>query len=232
MRGSEVSRPAGHPYRSGSRPVTQDAAGKPGRGRPRSERARAAILEAAAELVLEHGLAAVSVDAVAARAKVSKTTLYRWWPTKEILALHAIQGSSDGIKPHPVETGSLRGDLLAQLLPWVDHLRFRPYGRLEAAFIAEAHADPIFREQYTARCIEPRYRHGHAVIVQAVARGEIPIQTDIEVALDLIYGSIFFRLLYGHAPLSDAFVVEVVEMVIGGLDWTNSGQTVELHHQR
>ena len=60
------------------------------RGRPRSERARKAILEAAAELLLARPLEAVSMDAVAERAGVSKATIYRWWPTKETLALDAL----------------------------------------------------------------------------------------------------------------------------------------------
>ena len=67
--------------------VTAEA---PQRGRPRSERARKAILEAAAELLLARGLSAVSMDAVAERAGVSKATIYRWWATKETLALDAL----------------------------------------------------------------------------------------------------------------------------------------------
>ena len=56
------------------------------RGRPRSEKARKAVLDAAAELLLARGLSAVSMDVVAERAGVSKATIYRWWPTKETLA--------------------------------------------------------------------------------------------------------------------------------------------------
>src|SRR5579863_10510261 len=69
----------------------------PRRGRPRSETARLAILEAAAELALERGLAAVSMDAVADRAGVSKATIYRWWPTKETLALDALYHEWAGV---------------------------------------------------------------------------------------------------------------------------------------
>ena len=59
-------------------------------GRPRSERARQAILRAAADLLLDEGTAQVSMDAVAERAGVSKATIYRWWPSKERLALDAL----------------------------------------------------------------------------------------------------------------------------------------------
>src|ERR1700753_3749508 len=71
-------------------PAPRGSAEPAPRGRPRSAKAHEAILEAAAGLLLEHGLDAVSMDEVAARAGVSKATIYRWWPTKETLALDAL----------------------------------------------------------------------------------------------------------------------------------------------
>src|SRR5487761_158291 len=88
------------------------------RGRPRSARAHEAILKAAAGLLLERGLDAVSMDAVAARAGVSKATIYRWWPTKESLALDALYTEWNAVAPDLADTGSLRGDLIALLSPW------------------------------------------------------------------------------------------------------------------
>src|ERR1700761_4584762 len=79
------------------------------RGRPRSVKAHEAILEAAAGLLLEHGLDAVSMDAVAMRAGVSKATIYRWWPTKESLALDAMSTSWIAAVPAPKDTGTLHG---------------------------------------------------------------------------------------------------------------------------
>src|ERR1039458_10796037 len=89
----------------------------PTRGRPRSERARKAILEAAAELLLARGLSAVSMDAVAEQAGVSKATIYRWWPTKETLALDVLYTEWAAARPHPRDTGTLRGGLLALFWP-------------------------------------------------------------------------------------------------------------------
>src|SRR6185312_12819641 len=86
-------------------------------GRPRSERARKAILEAAADLLLDEGTAHVSMDVVAERAGVSKATIYRWWPSKERLALDALLEWA-GTGRSPRDTGSLRGDLLALIRPW------------------------------------------------------------------------------------------------------------------
>jgi AcrR family transcriptional regulator len=106
---------------------------EPRRGRPRSEKAREAILDAAGDLLLGHGLSEVSMDEVAARAGVSKATIYRWWRTKEALALDTLYHEWDTARPlTPDNTGALRGDLLSFLGPWVRRARSRPFGRIVA----------------------------------------------------------------------------------------------------
>jgi AcrR family transcriptional regulator len=201
------------------RSVTETAVAVPGRGRgrPRSEQARLAILDTMIELLLEHGLAGASMDAVAERAGVSKATMYRWWPTKETLALEALYHSWADVEPQQPDTGSIRSDLLALLLPWVRRLRTRPYGRVIAALVTEAQTDPAFEKQYRAHFVEPRREQGRAALARAAARGDIPRHTDVDVALDLLYGPLYHRLLHRHAPLSDRFVAQVVDTVLKGL---------------
>jgi AcrR family transcriptional regulator len=197
--------------------MTANMAAAPRRGRPRSEQARLAILDATTELLLERGLAGASMDAVAERAGVSKATIYRWWPTKETLALEALYRSWAGAEPRQPDTGSLRGDLMAMLLPWARRLRTRPYGRVIAALVTEAQTDPAFGAQYRARFVEPRRQQGRAALARAAARGEISTDTNVEVALDLLYGPLYHRLLHQHEPLTDRFVTEVVDTVLRGL---------------
>ena len=189
----------------------------PQRGRPRSERARKAILEAASELLLARGLSAVSMDAVADRAGVSKATIYRWWPTKETLALDALYTEWAAARPHPRDTGSLRGDLLSLLRPWARLAGSRPYGRVVAALLTEAQTDPVFAAEYRQRFVEPRRQQAREIFRRAIERGEIPADTRVEVALDLLYGPLYHRLLHGHAPLNDRFVREVIDMVLDGV---------------
>jgi len=186
------------------------------RGRPRSARAENAVLEAAADLLLDQGLAAVSMDAIAARAGVSKATIYRWWPTKESLALDALFHDWAGV-PAVDDTGSLRGDLLKLLRPWVRLAAARPYGRVIGALITEAQTDPEFAREYRGRFVKPRRDQGRAIFRRAIERGEIPDSTKIEVALDLLYGSIYHRLLHGHAPLNDRFVRDVIDTALNGI---------------
>jgi AcrR family transcriptional regulator len=206
---------------------TGDAGEQRRRGRPRSEKAGKAILDAAAELLLEHGLEAVSMDAVADRAGVSKATIYRWWPTKETLALEALYQEWDTARPSPPDTGSLRGDLLALLRPWIRRVRARPYGRVVAALIAEAQTDPEFAAEYHRRFVEPRRDPARALLKRALERGEIPPETKVEVALDLLYGSLYHRLLHGHAPLNDRFLQDVVDTTLAGLALTPAATAKE-----
>jgi AcrR family transcriptional regulator len=187
------------------------------RGRPRSERARQAILTSAAELLLAHGLAAVSMDAVASRAGVSKATIYRWWPTKETLALDAVYTRWAIVQQPDADTGSLRGDLLALLGPWARLASSGPYGRVIAALITEAQTDPVFAAEYHQRVVQPRRATARAVLTRAIERGEIPGDTRVEVAIDLMYGPLYHRLLHGHAALDDQFVADVVDMALSGI---------------
>jgi len=185
-------------------------------GRPRSERARQAILRAAADLLLDEGTAQVSMDAVAERAGVSKATIYRWWPSKERLALDALlEWAATGSSPR--DTGSLRSDLLALVRPWVREIRRRPFARVIAALLTEAHSDPAFAEDYRRHFVEQRRAPMRAAFERAIARGEAPADLDVEVALDLIYGPIYHRLLHGHAPLTDRFATRVIDLALAGI---------------
>jgi AcrR family transcriptional regulator len=202
------------------------------RGRPRSEKAREAILKAreailaaAAELLLARGLGAVSMDAVAERACVSKATIYRWWPTKETLALDALYREWAAAQLTARETGSLRGDLLSLLGPWVRLVGKRPYGRVIAALIAEAQADPAFALQYRERFVEPRRAQSRPIFQHAVERGELPGSTDVELALDMLYGPLYHRLLHGHAPLDERFLRDLVDTVDAGLRASGRGSS-------
>ena len=185
------------------------------RGRPRSENARQAILAAAIELLLDRGLRAMSMEEVAQRAGVSKATIYRWWDSKDLLALDAL--SADWAAPRrdaERDTGSLRGDLLAQLRPWLRQLREKPYGRVIAGLVAEAQTDPEFAELYRDHFVRPRRDATRPLLLRARDRGEIAADTDLDVVLDLLYGPIYHRLLHGHAPLTDRFIQQVIDAVI------------------
>ena len=186
-------------------------------GRPRSQRAQNSILDAAVDLLLTRDLPTVSMDAVATRAGVSKATIYRWWPTKETLALDALyrEWSADG--EAPPDTGSLRSDLEALLVPWVEEIRDRPYDVVIATLFAKARSDAEFAEQYIERLAKPRRSRARAVFTRACDRGEIRQGIDMDLAIDLLYGPLYLRLLQGHAPIAPEFARQIVNGVIDGL---------------
>jgi AcrR family transcriptional regulator len=202
-------------------PDPRQLTAQPPRGRPRSEKAHKAILEAAAALLLARGLSAVSMDAVAERAGVSKATIYRWWPSKEALALDALYTDWAAVQPELRDSGSLRGDLIALLRPWARLAAEQPYARVVAALLSEVQNNPDFAAEYRRRVVEPRRVLAKDVFLRAIARGEIDSGLDIEVALDVIYGPLYHRLLQGHAKLTDRFVQEVVDYTLNGIQHRN-----------
>jgi AcrR family transcriptional regulator len=198
--------------------MTDTTLGSRQRGRPRSEKARKAILAAAIELQLGQGLHAMSMDDVAERAGVSKATIYRWWASKELLALDALATEWAGAMPTlERDTGTLRGDLVARFRPWLRQLNKKPFGRVIAGLIAEAQADPEFAKLYRESFVQPRRDATRPLLLRAIDRGEIAADTNLEVTLDLLYGPIYHRLLHGHAPLTDRFAQQVIDTVIAGI---------------
>jgi AcrR family transcriptional regulator len=184
-------------------------------GRPRSAKAHKAILQAATALLLEQGLQSMNMDELAERAGVSKATIYRWWASKELLALDALVAewqTSGSIAER--DTGSLRGDLLAQIRPWIRKLNDKPYGRVIAGFVAQAQTDPEFATLYREHFVQPRRDATRPIFLRALDRGEVAQGADLDVTLDLLYGPIYHRMLHGHAPLNDRFVQAVVDAVI------------------
>jgi len=193
-------------------------------GRPRSEKAHQAILTAVTELLLDQGLHAMSMDEVARRAGVSKATIYRWWPSKERLALDALAEEWASAPPAGLsDTGSLRGDLLTRLLPWLRQLNRKPYARVVAGLVAEAQTNREFAELYRSHFVQARRDATRELLLRGRDRGEIAVDTDLDVTLDLLYGSIYHRLLHGHAPLTEQFVQRVIDYVITAI--SENGRT-------
>jgi AcrR family transcriptional regulator len=186
------------------------------RGRPRSAEADRAILNAAVDLLAERGLAAMSIEEVAARAGVGKATIYRRWSSKGLLALDAFVTSFQEQQPLP-DTGTLRGDLIAALTAWVRAVTGTSMGAMLTGLIAEAQHDPSLRAAWRERVLEPLRSQHRIMLDRASARGEIPATVDQEVVLDLFFGAAQHRLLLDHLPLTDDFIRQVVDVILDGI---------------
>src|SRR6202042_2108723 len=147
------------------------------RGRPRSERAHQAILDAANDLLEERGFVDLTIDEVAQRAGVSKPTIYRRWPTKGTLVFEAFSAGFLTGQPVP-DTGSLRGDLLAALRAWIRVVKGTVTGRTLVGLIAEVQRDPELAEIWREHFIGPVRDHHRSMVNRAVERGEVPPNAD------------------------------------------------------
>jgi AcrR family transcriptional regulator len=196
----------------------ESAAGpaRPRPGRPRSQEADRAILRAAAEILAERGLSGMSIEEVAARAGVGKTTIYRRWTSRGTLALDAFLDEFQSQQPLP-DTGTLHGDLLAALRAWIRSVTRTSAGPILAGLIAEAQRDPELAAAWRERVVEPLRAQHKIMLSRAIDRGEIPATTDQEVVLDLLFGAAYHRLLHGHRPLTDKFARQVVDLVVAGM---------------
>lgn len=189
------------------------------RGRPRSEAARQKALRAASDLLEEGGIGAVTMEAVAARARVGKPTLYRTWPNARALAMAALLASEDtdtGVS----ETGSPLEDLERQLLNVVAKFATRR-GSQVRLMLAAAEQDSEIAKGFRNQVILSSREEGKELLARAQGAGLIREDTDIEIALDMIYGPLFYRILVGHLPLSDTFARQLLNDVLKGLDVRN-----------
>jgi AcrR family transcriptional regulator len=158
----------------------------------------------------------MSIEEVAARAGVGKTTIYRRWPSKGLLALDAFVASFRKEQPLP-DTESLRGDLLAALRGWVRAVTQTPMGPVLTGLIAEAQHDPELRGAWRDRVLEPLRTQHRIMLDRAIERGEIAASVDRDVVLDLFFGAAEHRLLLGHLPMTEEFITEVVDTILAGI---------------
>ncbi|HLZ63022.1 MAG TPA: TetR/AcrR family transcriptional regulator [Ktedonosporobacter sp.] len=180
-------------------------------GRPRSDQSHRAILQAAREILEQEGYRAMTIEAIAARAGVSKKTIYRWWPSKAAVALEALAAYTDELVPFP-DTGSLERDLLTYFEYSIAGLR-SPSGDMLRGLAAEAQLDPEFEREFQRSFIVPRKEDLVALLKRGAQRGELAPDIDLHVLADMIYGAKWYRLLLYPSPLDDTFARELVAII-------------------
>jgi len=191
----------------------------PSRGRPRSQQARRAILDATRALVEEGGYDAATIEAVAARAGVGKTTIYRWWPNRPSLVVELLMGMAAENVPMPSGPDPLAAvrTEMRGIAGAADHLM----GRLLTSLLGEAQRDPEIRAVLLGGLFYPRSEATAKMIRQAQAAGRLRKDVPAHVIVDLLVGPLFYRMFVRHQPLNDAFVSRVFNCVISGLEKIN-----------
>jgi AcrR family transcriptional regulator len=184
-------------------------------GRPRSERARLAVLEAAADLLDEGGLGAATIGAIAGRAGVSKVTIYKWWPTRGAVAIDAYFHRYRQTGTF-ADTGDVRADLTGQIQVLIRAFRGRA-GRIMAELVGQAQSDPVLADALRTRWIEPRRAATAVVLQRAADRGELRPDIDIATVMDQLYGPVYYRLTIGHETLTPRLADTLVTSLLDGI---------------
>jgi AcrR family transcriptional regulator len=183
------------------------------RGRTRSKEAEEAVLNAAYRLLVDRGLQAATVDAIAAESKVSKATIYKWWPNRAAIIMSAFLRESLVAIPYPKR---LALEVVLERLRNMSGQFEGPVGRLMAALIAEGQSDPAIAEEFREGYIKQRRAEGVQIVESSIQDGTVR-DADPQVILDVLYAPLYYRLLVGHQPLSPAFVQEYLDLVMRGI---------------
>lgn len=184
----------------------------PSAGRPRSEEAHQAILNATLELLVEVGFSSLTVEGVAQRAGVGKATIYRRWSSKLPLIIEAY-----GLLPQleDVDTGNIVSDLEEMLRNYLELLTSTPLRGVIPSIAGErAHNDEL--SELFDPIVRGRRRPLLAVLERGVARGELPLDLDLDLAADLLVGPITTRLFFG-SKISTKMVGPMVKLSLWGL---------------
>ena len=192
--------------------MPSQAPSPPSHGRARDPRTRAAILAAARGLLEKGGLTAVTIESIASKAGVSRPTIYRYWPNAPAVAMAAFLDASGA--PTAARTGrSPRAALSAQLHAVADAFA-APTGRSIAAMVAAAQSETELAKSFRKQFIASIRDAARVLLELCVEERLVERPADVDLALDLIFGPLFYRLLMGHAPITRGFVDQLLDAVI------------------
>lgn len=178
----------------------------------RVRRSRAAVLAATSALLFERGYSGVSVDEVARRSGVAKTTIYRHWPARTDLLRDAC--ANIGTPQTAPDLGSLRADVAALMGALAEALTTAPWTSVLPSIVDAGERDPDMAEMY--RRLQQGYSAPfEAAIWRGIDRGELPADTDVAVLVAALIGPLFFRRWFAREPLTEGFVAEIVRIVVG-----------------
>ncbi|MDN3359138.1 TetR/AcrR family transcriptional regulator [Actinomadura sp. DC4] len=195
--------------------VAAPSAGHHGNRHGRSEQARRAVLEAADDLLVERGFAGVTIEGIAARAGVAKQTIYRWWPSKVDILMDAFV---DDMVQHltPPDQGDLGRELRTHLSRLARFLTGSDPGAVFRALAGLAQHDPEMAARFRTECLVHQRALDRLPIERAIARGELPPDTDVELAVDRLVGPVHYRALVTGDPLPRAFTDALVDRFLAG----------------
>jgi AcrR family transcriptional regulator len=177
----------------------------------RSQRARQAVLNATADLVAEVGVERTTIDEIASRSGVAKTTIYRHFASKQVLVVEAVHACSH--IPVVTDTGSLRDDLVSCFSGTTKASYDGRLGDMMLSLMDAAQRDPELGRLVRAQT-DQRRRLATTVIERAVARGDLPADVDVDLLVTLLAGPLIYTKLVRRQRVTDELVAAVVDTVL------------------
>jgi AcrR family transcriptional regulator len=172
---------------------------------------RKAVLRAAYDLLAEGGLSRFTIEGVAARSGVARTTIYRWWPSKGALAMEGfLQATAQDF--HLPPTDSVIVDMRAMLRSVARIMAGMP-GRIIRGIVAEGQSDPETIEAFKEGYVGPRRAELRAMLERGIANGELRADLDVEMVSFGLFGPLYLRMLLNEA-LDEAWVSRLADSVL------------------
>lgn len=196
----------------------EGAAERPARGRGRrpADEVRADVFRVVGEVLLEEGIADLTFERVARLSGVSKTTLYKWWPSKGALALdgyfHAVEE-----RLAFEDTGDIRADLTRQLRAFAHIMTGTPAGRVVTELIGQSQTDEDLATAFRSLYSSERRRLAGERLQRAKEQGQIRDDVNVQILVDQLWGAVYHRMLVPDEPVTDDFVIALVSNLIDGI---------------
>jgi AcrR family transcriptional regulator len=179
----------------------------------RASRTEAAILEATRELLSESGVRNLTVEKVAARSGVAKTTIYRRWRSKDELALAVLIDFVHSIVPVPRGEGA-RNELVALLKGAVNALGTTIMGRVMQGLVSELATNDDLSQAFRERVVALRVGEVRKIVQRGIERGELRPDTDVDLLHELIFGPVYYRLFLSGGALDRKLAARIVDAVL------------------
>jgi AcrR family transcriptional regulator len=183
-----------------------------GPGRPRDEDVRKRILDSAAQLLQDRCFDDISVDAIAEMSGAGKATVYRWWPNKAAVLIEAFRERIAQEMPFP-DTGDFRQDVRQQLQNFTEIIYWGKRGKVFRSFIAGAQADPEIAKAFREVWIRPRRAEARQLFERYIAMGVARSDLDPDLAVELIFSPLYYRLLTGWGEITGKYLDHLVDNI-------------------
>jgi len=184
------------------------------RGRPRSEAAEQAVMDAVYDFLQERSVRELTMEGIAERANVGKPTLYKWWPSKAALVMAVLQQRLVP-KPEPISAKTAEEAIRARMHRLVRAFNGM-FGKVFADLIAEGQSDPALLAELYERHLGQRREALVAEIERGKQAGEFYAEVDSDLLVDSLIGPIYYRLLMKTAPLTEAYIDQLLAQLMLG----------------